>query len=131
MQRVRADARQLSRSFSPANNGTSPGRLIPPCWDREGNRILLPPRPRPPAQTGRAHPLPVDLSALGDEAKIPLRSPLGYPKAIRLPTWESLSGSIPTDGDDLSSAVLPATPPGTTNERRTRHLSLQLKEGWE
>lgn len=131
MQRGRADARQLSRAVSPANNGTSPGRLIPPCWDREGNRVLLPPAPRPPAQTGCAHPLPVDLSALGDETKIPLRRPLGNSKAIRLPAWESLSGSSPTDRDDLASTVRPATSPRATNERRTRRLRLQLKQRWK
>ena len=131
MQRGRADARQLSRAFRPANNGTSPGRLIPPCWDREGNRILLPPATRPPTGPGRTHPLPVDLSALGNEAKIPLRRPLGDPKAIRLPTRESLSGSIPTDRDYLAAARDPATSSSATDERRTRHLSLQLKDGWE
>ena len=131
MQRVRADARQLSRASSPANNGTSPGRLIPPRWDREGNRISLPPALWPPACLGCLHPMPVDLSALGDELKIPLRSPLGDPKAIRLSTRESLSDGAAADGDHLSTTGLPAPATWITSEDLTRRLRLQLKKSWE
>ena len=131
MQRVRADARQLSRSFSPANNGTSPGRLIPPCWDRAGNRVLVPPAPWPPAGLGCAHPLPVDLSALGDELKIPLRRPLGNSKAIRLSPWESLSDRAAADGDHLSTTGLPAPTAYIPYKLPARRLRLQLKQSWE
>ena len=131
MQRGRADARQLSRAFCPANNGTSPGRLIPPSWSRQGKRLLLPPTPWPPAGLLSAHPLPVDLSALGDEMKIPLRRPLGDPKAIRLPSGESLSARASADGDDLTSSVGPASSAHVMEERRSRRLRLQLKESWE
>ena len=131
MQRGRADARQLSRAFCPANNGTSPGRLIPPHWDREGNRLLLPPTPWPPTGLDRLHPLPVDLSALGDEMKIPLRRPSGDPKAIRLPLRESLSDRASADGDDLTTSVGPASSAHVMKERRSRRLRLQLKKSWE
>ena len=131
MQRGRADARQLSRAFSPANNGTSPGRLIPPHWDREGNRLLLPPAPWPPTSPGGLHPMPVDLSALGDEMKIPLRRSLGDPKAIRLPLREPLSDWASVDGDDLTSSGRPASSAHVMKERRSRRLRLQLKESWE
>lgn len=131
MQRGRADARQLSRAFCPANNGTSPGRLIPPHWDREGNRLLLPPATRPPACLDRLHPLPVDLSALGDEMEIPLRRPSGDPKAIRLSSRESLSARASADGDDLTSSGRPASSAHVVKERRSRRLRLQLKESWE
>ena len=131
MQRGRADARQLSRAFCPANNGTSPGRLIPPHWDREGNRFLLPPATWPPACLDRLHPLPVDLSALGDEMEIPLRRPSGDPKAIRLSSREPLSARASADGDDLTSSGLPASSAHVVKERRSRRLRLQLKESWE
>ena len=131
MQRGRADARQLSRAFCPANNGTSPGRLIPPHWDREGNRLLLPPATWPPACLDRLHPLPVDLSALGDEMEIPLRRPSGDPKAIRLSSREPLSARASADGDDLTSSGLPASSAHVVKERRSRRLRLQLKESWE
>ena len=131
MQRGRADARQLSRAFCPANNGTSPGRLIPPHWDREGNRLLLPPATWPPACLDRLHPLPVDLSALGDEMEIPLRRPSGDPKAIRLSSRESLSARASADGDDLTSSGRPASSAHVVKERRSRQLRLQLKESWE
>ena len=131
MQRGRADARQLSSAVSTANNGTSPGRLIPPCWDREGNRLLLPPTPWPPARPGCLHPLPVDLSALGDEMKIPLRRPLGNTKAIRLPLWESLSDGATANGDDLAATRYPAPATWITNKLPTRRLRLQLKQSWE
>ena len=131
MQRGRADARQLSRAFCPANNGTSPGRLIPPHWDREGNRLLLPPATWPPTCLDRLHPLPVDLSALGDEMEIPLRRPSGDPKAIRLSSRESLSARASADGDDLTSSGRPASSAHVIKERRSRRLRLQLKESWE
>ena len=131
MQRGRADARQLSRAFCPANNGTSPGRLIPPHWDREGNRLLLPPATWPPACLDRLHPLPVDLSALGDEMEIPLRRPSGDPKAIRLSSREPLSARASADSDDLTSSGLPASSAHVVKERRSRRLRLQLKESWE
>lgn len=131
MQRGRADARQLSSAVSTANNGTSPGRLIPPSWNCKGDRLLLPPAPWPPAQTRSPHPLPVDLSALSDETKIPLRCPLGNPKAIRLPTRESLRGASPTDRDDLTSSGRPALNRRTLKKARARRLRLQLKESWE
>ena len=131
MQRGRADARQLSRAVSPANNGTSPGRLIPPHWDREGNRLLLPPAPWPPTSPGGLHPMPVDLSALGDEMKIPLRRPLGNPKAIRLSLWESLSDGATADGDDLAATRCPAPSTRINKKVLTRRLRLQLKQSWE
>ena len=131
MQRGRADARQLSRAVSPANNGTSPGRLIPPQWDREGNRLLLPPTPWPPTSPGGLHPMPVDLSALGDEMKIPLRRPLGNPKAIRLSLWESLSDGATADSDDLAATRCPAPSTRINKKVLTRRLRLQLKQSWE
>ena len=131
MQRGRADARQLSRAFCPANNGTSPGRLIPPCWDREGRRLLQPPAPWPPAGLVCLHPLPVDLSALGDEMKIPLRRPLGNSKAIRLSLWESLSDGATADGDDLAATRCPAPATRINKKVLTRRLRLQLKQSWE
>ena len=131
MQRGRADARQLSRAFRPANNGTSPGRLIPPCWDREGNRCLLPPAPWPPTSPGCLHPMPVDLSALGDEMKIPLRRPLGNPKAIRLSLWESLSDGATANGDDLTATRCPTPATRIFDKGLPRRCRLQLKESWE
>lgn len=131
MQRGRADARQLSSAVGTANNGTSPGRLIPPSWSRQGERLLLPPAPRPPACLLRLHPLPVDLSALGDEMEIPLRRPSGDPKAIRLSSRESLSARASADGDDLTSSGFPASSAHVIKERRSRRLRLQLKESWE
>ena len=131
MQRGRADARQLSRAVSPANNGTSPGRLIPPSWSRQGKRLLLPPAPWPPACLLCLHPLPVDLSALGDEMNVPLRRPSGDPKAIRLSLGKPLSDRAPADGDDLTSSGRPASSTHVMEERRSRRLRLQLKKSWE
>lgn len=131
MQRGRADARQLSRAVSPANNGTSPGRLIPPHWDREGNRLLLPPTPWPPTSPGGLHPMPVDLSALGDEMKIPLRRPPGNSKAIRLSLGESLSDGATANGDDLTATRFPAPSTRINKSVLTRRLRLQLKQSWK
>ena len=131
MQRGRADARQLSRAFCPANNGTSPGRLIPPHWDLKGNRLLLPPAPWPPTCPGGLHPMPVDLSALGDEMKIPLRRPLGNPKAIRLPLWESHRYGATANGDDLAATRCPTPSTRVSDKGLPRRLRLQLKQSWE
>ena len=131
MQRGRADARQLSSAVSTANNGTSPGRLIPPCWNRRGERVLQPPAPWPPACLLCAQPLPVDLSALGDEANVPLRRSPGNSKAIRLPLRERVSAWTPADSEDLTSTVAVTPTTQVVKEGRARRLRLQLKESWE
>ena len=82
MQSYRADARQQSRACSPANNGTSPGRLRLPRYLPDGSLRLQPPPTRATSSVETSHPIPVDLSCLGNLCKIADRCITGNPECI-------------------------------------------------
>ena len=116
MQSSRADARQPSRAFSPANNGTSPGRLRPPGWRRDGSRRLLPPPSRPASAVLAGHPLPVDLSCLGDASEIPGRCAARDPEGIGLTGGPALGARGTADAVLSAATCGQAQAPGIPNE---------------
>src|SRR3977135_4596177 len=58
-----------------SSRGPRPDRYLPPCRDREGDRIELPVRPRPPAPGGSRAPQPSEL---------PVRT-AAWPRCLVLP----------------------------------------------
>ena len=75
--------------------------------------------------------MPVDLSCLGYELDVSLRGPLADSEAVGLSSRKAVCAWVSADGDGLSSAVLPASPPRVRDKRAARRLRLQLKQSWE
>ena len=109
----------------------NPGQPTPPRWHPSGRRRLLPPATWPPAGLLRLHPLPVDLSCLGDEHEVSLRRPLADSESVGLSSRKAVFAWVSADGDDFSPSVFPASSSCVLDERRARRLRLQLKESWE
>ena len=116
---------------TPRAAGHDSRQPTPPRWLPSGSRRLLPPAPWPPAGFGRAHPFPVDLSALGNESYVSLCSCPCHPERVGLSLGKAVSAWVSADGDDLSPAACPASPSRVKQVRRSRRRRLQLKQSWE
>lgn len=115
MQSYRADARQQSRACSPANNGTSPGRLRLPRYLPDGSLRLQPPPTRATDSVEASHPIPVDLSCLGNLCKIANRCITGNPECVCQTGRPTMGFGRATDTDLSASTGCP------TPSARIRH----------
>ena len=128
MQSYRADARQQSRACSPANNGTSPGRLRLPRYLPDGSLRLQPPPTRTTTPVEAGHPMPVDLSCLGNLCKIANACITGNPECICHAGRPPVSLGRTTNPDLSASTSRPTLPPRISHKAGPRVLLSQFDE---